>query len=85
MSGRYRPIPAHVGPGARRIIQGLLVVDAARRMDLEEVAQDPWLLSAAMEYGECTVLLSGWCMVTVPQDKLLACAAHKSGLQCITA
>jgi hypothetical protein len=35
LSGRYRAMPGHVGPGARRIIQGLLVVDAARRMDLE--------------------------------------------------
>ncbi|WIA11040.1 hypothetical protein OEZ85_011193 [Tetradesmus obliquus] len=51
LSGRYRPIPSSVGAGARRIVQGLLVVDPAHRMDLEEVAQDPWLLSAAMEYG----------------------------------
>jgi hypothetical protein len=35
LSGRYRAIPAGVGPGAKRIIQGLLVVDAARRMDLK--------------------------------------------------
>jgi hypothetical protein len=54
-------------------------------MDLEDVAQDPWLLSAAMEYGECAVLLSGWCMATCLQDELLACGAHESGLPCITA
>jgi hypothetical protein len=38
LSGRYRPIPASVGAGPRRIIQGLLVVDAARRLDLEVCA-----------------------------------------------
>lgn len=35
LSGRYRPIPSSVGAGARRIVQGLLVVDPAHRMDLE--------------------------------------------------
>lgn len=41
MAGKYKPLPESLSGGARRIIQGLLVVDPQARMDLEVRGKHP--------------------------------------------
>ena len=49
--GRMQPLPRHVSLGCTSLVARALVRDPQRRISLQEVAADPWLLELGAQVG----------------------------------